>query len=57
MYAIENVQNNDITNMMSFVKAYADTRFSWDSVIPKWKGLIASLKEQHRDLSKSTTQS
>jgi glycosyltransferase involved in cell wall biosynthesis len=57
MYAIENVQNNDITNMMSFVKAYADTRFGWDSVIPKWKGLIASLKEQHRDIGQSTTQS
>jgi hypothetical protein len=51
------VQNNDITNMMSFVKAYADTRFGWDSVIPKWKGLIASLKEQHRDIGQSTTQS
>jgi hypothetical protein len=57
MYAIENVQNNDITNMMSFVKAYADTRFGWDSVIPKWKGLIASLKEQHRDIGQGTTQS
>ena len=57
MYAIENVQNNDITNMMSFVKAYADTRFGWDSVIPKWKGLIASLKEQHRDIGQGTAQS
>ena len=57
MYAIENVQKNDITNMMSFVKAYADSRFGWDSVIPKWKGLIASLKEQHRDIGQGTTQS
>jgi hypothetical protein len=51
------VQNNDITNMMSFVKAYADTRFGWDSVIPRWKGLIASLKEQHRDIGQSSAQS
>ena len=47
MYAIENVQNNDLTNLLTFIKAYADTRFSWESIIPKWRGLIASLKEQH----------
>jgi glycosyltransferase involved in cell wall biosynthesis len=46
MYAIENVQNNDLTNLLGFIKTYADTRFSWDSIMPKWKGLIASLKEQ-----------
>jgi len=46
MYAIENIQQNDMTNLLGFVKAYADTRFSWESVMPKWKGLIASLKEQ-----------
>ena len=57
MYAIENVQNNDLTNLLTFIKAYADTRFSWESIMPKWKGLIASLKEQHRDLGQSTTQS
>ena len=42
MYAIENVQNNDLTNLLGFIKTYADTRFSWESIIPKWKGLIAS---------------
>jgi glycosyltransferase involved in cell wall biosynthesis len=46
MYAIENIQHNDMTNLLGFVKAYADTRFSWESIMPKWKGLIASLKEQ-----------
>jgi hypothetical protein len=55
MYAIENVQNNDLTNLLTFIKAYADTRFSWESIMPKWKGLIASLKEQHSDLGKSAS--
>jgi len=44
MYAIENIKNNDLTQLLTFIKAYADLRFSWDSVMPKWKGLIASLK-------------
>lgn len=57
MYAIENVQNNDLTQLLTFIKAYADTRFSWESIMPKWKGLIASLKEQQRDLSQSSTES
>jgi glycosyltransferase involved in cell wall biosynthesis len=48
MYAIENVQNNDLTNLLTFIKAYADTRFSWESIMPKWRGLVASLKEQKK---------
>lgn len=47
MYAIENIQQNDLTNLLGFIKTYADTRFSWESIMPKWKGLIAALKEQH----------
>lgn len=27
-----------------FVKAYADSRFSWDNVVPKWRGLLDSLR-------------
>jgi glycosyltransferase involved in cell wall biosynthesis len=56
MYAIENVQNNDLTNLLEFIKAYADTRFSWESVMPKWKGLIASLKAQKNDTGKIPAQ-
>lgn len=55
MYAIENVQNNDLTNLLTFIKTYADTRFSWDSIMPKWKGLIASLKANKNDSGKSPT--
>jgi hypothetical protein len=55
MYAIENVQNNDLTNLLTFIKTYADTRFSWDSIMPKWKGLIASLKANKNDSGKSAT--
>lgn len=51
MYAIENVQNNDLTNLLGFIKTYADTRYSWESIMPKWKGLISSLKAQ-RDQQK-----
>ena len=57
MYAIENVQNNDLSQILQFVKMYADTRFSWDVVIRKWKALIAALKEEHHDLIKSSTAS
>lgn len=53
MYAIENVQNNDLTNMLQFIKTYADNRFSWETVMPKWKGLIASLKAQKNDSRES----
>lgn len=57
MYAIENIQNNDLSQILQFVKMYADTRFSWDVVIRKWKALIAALKEEHHDLIKSSTAS
>ena len=57
MYAIDNVQNNDLTNWLSFVKSYADARFSWTTVIHKWKSMIAALKAEHRDLIKGATQS
>jgi glycosyltransferase involved in cell wall biosynthesis len=53
MYAIENVQNNDLTSLLGFIKTYADTRFSWETIIPKWKGLIASLKANKNDSIKS----
>jgi UDP-glucose:(glucosyl)LPS alpha-1,2-glucosyltransferase len=55
MYAIENVQNNDLTNLLTFIKTYADSRFSWESIMPKWKGLIASLKANKNDSGKSPT--
>lgn len=54
MYAIENVQNNDLTNLLGFIKTYADTRYSWESIMPKWKGLISSLKEQRAHATKNS---
>jgi UDP-glucose:(glucosyl)LPS alpha-1,2-glucosyltransferase len=56
MYAIDNVQNNDLSNWLSYVKSYADARFSWTTVIHKWKSMIAALKAEHRDLIQGTTQ-
>jgi glycosyltransferase involved in cell wall biosynthesis len=48
VHAIETVKSTDLSMLIDFTKKYADTRFGWDSIIiPKWKGLIASLKEQH----------
>jgi len=44
MYTIENVMNNDMTNMLGFIKAYTDNRFGWDKISLRWKALINSLK-------------
>lgn len=44
MHAVDNIKNNDLTGLLSFIKGYADVRFSWDNIGNKWKGLIASLK-------------
>jgi len=46
-HTIQNVRQNDMTGLLSFIKTYADTRFSWDTVIYKWKSLIHSLKAEH----------
>jgi glycosyltransferase involved in cell wall biosynthesis len=56
MWAIENVRQNDLTQPLQFIKAYADMRFSWEAVMPKWKGLIASLKAQKNDSGQSPAQ-
>lgn len=44
-HAIMMVKSTDVTNLTTFIKTYADTRFSWDNIIPKWKSLFYSLKE------------
>jgi glycosyltransferase involved in cell wall biosynthesis len=44
MYAIENVSRHDMTNLTQFTKHYADTRYSWDNIIHKWKALVGALK-------------
>lgn len=43
-HAVQRIKNHDVTSYTGFVKTYADTRFSWDTIIPKWKALIAELK-------------
>lgn len=54
-YAIENLMANDMSNLLSYVKNYADMRFGWDNVAIKWKALVAALKEDSRDLIQSAT--
>jgi hypothetical protein len=55
--SIENIKNNDMTNLLSFIKVYADARFSWETITPKWKALIKALKEQHSDIIQGATKS
>lgn len=43
-HAINRIKTADVTNYTQFVKAYADTRFSWDTIVPRWKSLLAELK-------------
>jgi UDP-glucose:(glucosyl)LPS alpha-1,2-glucosyltransferase len=57
MYAIENMRVNDMTPLLSYVKSYADMRFGWDNIAIKWKSLIASLKAEHNDFIKGSTES
>jgi glycosyltransferase involved in cell wall biosynthesis len=57
MHSIENIKNKDMTNLLSFIKVYADARFSWETVAPKWKALIQAMKEQHRDIIEGATKS
>lgn len=45
MYTIDRVKNNDLMEFLGYAKNYIDARHSWDNVIPKWKGLLASVKE------------
>lgn len=51
LHAINTVQNQDLTNFLGYVKTYADTRFSWSTIAPKWRGLIHSLKADYSDPS------
>lgn len=46
-YAIDNIINTELTGLLSYVKSYADTKHSWQTVGVKWKGLIASVKAEH----------
>lgn len=50
-HTINQVRTTDVTPMTRFIKSYADTRFSWDNVILKWKSLIAHLKATVNDTS------
>lgn len=55
--AIDSVTENDLTDITTFVKAYADTRFSWDNICRKWKALIYTLKANKNDNIKSSFKS
>lgn len=56
-HAIETMANNDMTPLLTYVKNYADARYSWENVGIKWKALIASLKaDKQHDLSQSSAE-
>lgn len=44
--AINTIRSQDMSLYLQFVKTYADTRFSWDNIIPKWTSLLRGLKEE-----------
>lgn len=41
---INQVRETDVTSYTSYIKHYADARFGWNTIIPKWKHLLESLK-------------
>lgn len=43
MHSIETVKNNDLTNLLQYVKNYSDNRFGWNNVGMKWISTIGSL--------------
>lgn len=47
--AIRQAQNISTEPYTKFVKAYADTRFNWDTVVWQWKNLLERLKRQYPD--------
>ena len=45
-HAIETVQTEQTQNYLQLVKTYADTRFSWDRIVPQWVGVLNNLKQR-----------
>lgn len=45
LYAIQRVRQHDLTPFLEYVKNYTDTRYSWENTIPRWKSLLASLRD------------
>lgn len=50
-HAIEQVNNSHVQNYMGFVKTYADHRYNWQNIFPKWDVLLNSILAQHGDPS------
>lgn len=46
---INKIRNNDMSNYLNFVKAYADYRYNWDRVANQWNALCQSLLNQYGD--------
>jgi UDP-glucose:(glucosyl)LPS alpha-1,2-glucosyltransferase len=45
-HAIDTVQAEQTQNYLQLVKTYADTRYSWDRIVPQWVGLLNNLKQR-----------
>jgi UDP-glucose:(glucosyl)LPS alpha-1,2-glucosyltransferase len=48
-HAIEQVNNSNVQNYLGFVKTYADHRYNWLNIFPKWDVLLNSILAQHGD--------
>lgn len=45
--AIESVGNENVERYLSFIKTYADNRYSWNHITGQWKSLMKSLQLQY----------
>lgn len=46
-HAIDTVNNEHTQNYLKLVKAYADTRFTWDKITQQWVALLTNLKNRY----------
>lgn len=46
-HAIRVVNNEDVQNYLSLIKAYADTRFNWTNISTQWKSMLEGLLQQY----------
>lgn len=46
-HAISVVDKEEVQNYIRFVKAYADTRFSWNRIVTNWTDVLTDLKQRY----------
>lgn len=51
--AVNGIKNEpeNTNGYLSFIKAYADTRFNWNKIVTQWTDLLVGLKAQYPDVN------